>query len=115
MTSPMLCASVACRRVRAEGSAYCDRHGARRIPSALHPTFTLDSAEYEAARIHDPHDCAACRWAAKAPERAARRHAPVPRDVPELGDEFDTHGSGGMYDDGWWRDDTGTHRKDRMR
>lgn len=51
----------------------------------------------------DPDNCALCNWIAGAPERAARRYAPVPRDVPELGDEFDKTGSGGMYDDGWKR------------
>lgn len=43
----MLCASVACRRVRDEGSAYCGHHRA-----LLFDGWFTD-AEYEAARI-DP-------------------------------------------------------------
>ncbi len=40
--TPIMCAAVACRRVRADGSAYCPAHQARW------------SAEYEAARL-DPY------------------------------------------------------------
>lgn len=72
MTS-VLCASVACRRVRAEGSAYCDRHGHDR-PSCIQVgcdtrvdggdlcarhtdewnAAYMANAEYEAARVADP-------------------------------------------------------------
>lgn len=44
-----------------------------------------------------------------------RREVTRPDGGPELGDEFDTHGSGGMYHDGWIFDDTGRERKDRLR
>lgn len=54
MNPSLMCASVACRRVRAEGSAYCDRHA--------HWTVLDGGAEYEAARIHDPERAAWDVW-----------------------------------------------------
>lgn len=42
----LMCASVACRRIRDEGSAYCFKHGLTAVLDAA-------DAEYEAARM-DP-------------------------------------------------------------
>ncbi|HNH38011.1 MAG TPA: hypothetical protein PK912_06165 [Microthrixaceae bacterium] len=61
---------------------------------------------------HDWRDCARCHWEAGAPDRAARRYAQAPRDVPELGDEFDMHGTNpDQYRDGWRREQPERYRR----
>ena len=51
-----MCASVACRRMRAEGSAWCWHHlNVLAFGAGVRDGMAARSAaEYEAARIHDP-------------------------------------------------------------
>ena len=65
-----------------------------------------------------PCQCDTCR------DRRARfrigdfdgRPAPIHGPDIELADEHDTHGAGGMYDDGWMHpNDPETHRRHRQR
>lgn len=53
MNPSLMCASVACRRVRAEGSAYCNRHGSSGVPPAY--TCIQDGC---AALVDDVEFCA---------------------------------------------------------
>lgn len=55
-------------------------------------------------------DCQPCR------DRAIRATCPVPRDIPERGDEHDMHGANPyQYQRGFWRDNTNHDRRDRQR
>lgn len=65
---------------------------------------------------HDWRDCWRCHWEAGAPDRAMRRYAPVPRDVPELGDEFDMHGANpDQYRTNWHWENRQGQRLERWR
>ena len=64
-----------------------------------------------------PCECLACRTA-----RAGRRvgdfdgrPAPIHGPDVEIGAEFDMRGAGGAYRSGWFRDDTGNERRERLR